>query len=116
MLNLRTVILSVVVLVVVLLLAVPLVTARTETVSHPSRGPVSWLDIQEAYVDQHKAPIPSYRSPLDVCYDVPLREVASCRNASQVPVPLYRSELDVCSDVGLIYRAQCLSQSQESTP
>ena len=58
----------------------------------------------------------SYRSPLDVCFDVPLREVASCRNASQVSVPSYRSPLDVCSDVGLIYRAQCLSESQKSTP
>ena len=58
----------------------------------------------------------SYRSPLDECFDVPLREVASCRNASQVPVPSYRSPLDVCSDVGLIYRAQCLSESQKSTP
>ena len=58
----------------------------------------------------------SYRSPLDVCFDVPLREVASCRNASQVPVPSYRSPLDVCSDVGLIYRAQCLIESQKSTP
>ena len=58
----------------------------------------------------------SYRSPLDECSDVPLREVANCRNASQVPVPSYRSPLDVCSDAGLIYRAQCLSQSQQSTP
>jgi hypothetical protein len=62
------------------------------------------------------APSKSYRSPLDECFDVSLREVASCRNASQVPVPSYRSPLDVCSDVGLIYRAQCLSESQKSTP
>jgi hypothetical protein len=54
----------------------------------------------------------SYRSPLDECFDVPLREVASCRNASQVPVPSYRSPSDECSDVGLIYRAQCLIESQ----
>jgi hypothetical protein len=58
----------------------------------------------------------SYRSPLDECFDVPLREVASCRSTSQVPVPSYRSPLDVCSDVGLIYRAQCLIESQKSTP
>jgi len=58
----------------------------------------------------------SYRSPLDECFDVSLREVASCRKASQVPVPSYRSPLDECSDVGLIYRTQCLSESQASTP
>jgi hypothetical protein len=58
----------------------------------------------------------SYRSPLDECFDVPLREVANCRSASQLPVPSYRSPLDVCSDVGLIYRAQCLIESQKSTP
>ena len=58
----------------------------------------------------------SYRPPLDECFDVPLREVASCRNASQVPVPSYRSPLDVCSDAGLIYRAECLSDGQKSTP
>ena len=58
----------------------------------------------------------SYRSPLDECFDVSLREAASCRKASQAPVPSYRSPLDVCSDVGLIYRAQCLSEGQKSTP
>jgi hypothetical protein len=30
---------------------------------------------------------PTYRSPLDECFDVPLREVAQCRNAIQVPTP-----------------------------
>ena len=29
----------------------------------------------------------SYRSPLDECFDVSLREVASCRAASQAPIP-----------------------------
>jgi hypothetical protein len=82
MLNIRTLILAVV-LMILLMLSVQLVTARTEVVSHPSRGSVSWLDIQEAYVDQHKAPIPSYRSPLDVCYDLPLREATDCREAKQ---------------------------------
>ena len=144
MLNIRTVILSVLVL-VALIFAVPWVTARTEVVSNPSGDPASVLNHQEESVHQNKAPIPSYRSPLDecfdvplrevascrntsqapilsyrspldVCYDVPLREIASCRNASQVLVPSYRSPLDECSDVGLIYRAQCLRESQASIP
>lgn len=29
----------------------------------------------------------SYRSPLDECFDVSLREVASCRKASQASIP-----------------------------
>ena len=58
----------------------------------------------------------SYRSPLDECYDVPLRDVASCRNASQVPILSYRSPLDECSDAGFMSRAQCLKASQKSTP
>jgi hypothetical protein len=115
MLNIRTVILSAVVL-VALIFAATLVTARTEIASDPSSNPASVLNHQEQSASQNRAPIPSYRSPLDVCYDVPLREVASCRNASQVPVPSYRSPLDVCSDAGLIYRAQCLIESQKSTP
>jgi hypothetical protein len=67
-------------------------------------------------IPQQDALSKSYRSPLDECFDVSLREAASCRNAIQVPVPSYQSPLDVCFDAGLIYRAQCLSESQESTP
>jgi hypothetical protein len=100
MLNIRPIILSVV-LVVLLLLAVPLVAARTEVVSDPSSDLVIALDHQERYDKMNKlpiphqdrydkmnrVPIPSYRSPLDVCYDVPLREVASCRIADPASVP-----------------------------
>ena len=115
MLNIRTVILSVV-LVVLLLLAVPLVAARTEVVSAPPSNPVIALDHQDRYDKMNRVPIPSYRSPLDECFDVPLSEVAACRAEGQTLIPSYRSKLDVCSDVGLIYRAQCLNESQESTP
>ena len=115
MLNIRTLILSAVVL-VALIFAVTLVTARTEIVSDPASRPANGLNDQERSASQNRAPIPSYRSPLDVCYDVPLREAASCRHASQVPVSSYRSALDECFDVGLIYRSQCLRESQKSTP
>ena len=82
MLKIRTVILSVT-LVVILLLTVPLVAARTEVASGPSSDPVIGLNHQERYDKMNKMPIPSYRSPLDECYDVPLREAAKCRDASQ---------------------------------
>jgi hypothetical protein len=62
------------------------------------------------------APIPSYRDPLEECFDVPLREAASCRIASQVPVPAYRSPLDVCYDVPLREVTSCRNASQKSTP
>jgi hypothetical protein len=115
MLNIRTVILSVV-LVLLLMVAVPLVTARTEIVADPSSHPASVLNNQEQSASQNRAPIPSYRSPLDECYDVPLREAASCRNTSQPPVPSYRSPLDVCYDVPLREVASCRIASQVPVP
>ena len=86
MLNIRTIIVSVA-LVIILLLAVPLVTARTEVASDPSSDPVIVLDNQEPSGNQNSAPIPSYRDPLDVCYDVPLSAAAACRIAEQADAP-----------------------------
>lgn len=86
MLNIRTVIFSAVLL-VALMLAITLVTARTEVVSDPSSRPVSALNNQEQSANQNRAPIPSYRSPLDVCYDVPLSAAAACRITEQTPAP-----------------------------
>ena len=104
MLNIRTLILSIA-LVVILMLTVGLVTAKTEVASDPPSDPVSVLDHQDRYdkmstsdpviVLDHqdrydkmnKVPIPSYRSPLDVCYDVPLSAAAACRLAEQAPAP-----------------------------
>ena len=100
MLNIRTVILSVV-LVVLLLLAVPLVAARTEVVSAPPSDPVIALDHQDRYDKMNKVPI-SHQDRYD--------------KMNKVPIPSYRSPLDECFDVGLIYRAQCLNEGQESTP
>ena len=58
----------------------------------------------------------SYRSPLDVCFDVSLRRAANCRNASQVLVPFYRSPLDECFDVSLERSRQCHNASQAPAP
>lgn len=86
MLNIRTVILSFA-LVVILVVAVPLVTARTEVASNPASDPASAPDKSVEIADQRKEPIPSYRSPLDVCYDVPLSAVEACRLAEQADAP-----------------------------
>ena len=133
MLKIRTILLSVV-LVLILMLTAQLVNARTEVVSDPpndlvivlnhqdrydkmsTSDPVIALDHQDRYDKMNKVPIPSYRSPLDVCYDVPLREVASCRIASQEPVPAYRSPLDVCYDVPLSAAAACRLAEQADAP
>ena len=82
MLNIRTAILSVVIL-VALMLTVQLVAARTEIASDPSQDSVIVLDNPEPSGNHYNLPIPSYRSPLDECFDVPLREAAECRDASQ---------------------------------
>ena len=115
MLNIRIVILSVA-LVVILMVAVPLVTARTEVASNPLSDPAGAPNNSVEIANQRKEPIPSYRSPLDECYDVSLREVASCRIASQVPVPAYRSPLDVCFDVPLSAAAACRLAEQTDAP
>jgi hypothetical protein len=132
MLNMRTLILSVVV-VVILMLAVPLVTARTEAVSYPAgasvivlddqdrynkmnKAPVLVLDYQDRYDEMNKVPISSYRSPLDVCYDVSIRELAACRDASQALIQADQSPVDECFDVSISELAGCRKQSQESIP
>ena len=115
MLNIRTILLSAVVL-LVLGLTTRLVTAGTEVVSSPSSDPARVIDNQAPSASQNKAPIPSYRSPLDECFDVPLREAASCRNASQVPIPSYRSPLDECFDIPLREASSCRNASQTLVP
>jgi hypothetical protein len=79
--------------VLVITLIVRFVTVRTTSASIPSNDPASMLRNQAGYTNQNRAPVPSYRSPLDECFDVPLRELASCRNESQAPtVALVRND------------------------
>jgi hypothetical protein len=115
MLNIRTISLSVI-LALVLVFTVQLVNARTEVVSDPASDSASVYNEQEQSANQNKAPIPAYRSPLDECFDVPLREAASCHNASQAPVPSYRSPLDECFDVSLREAASCRNASEAPAP
>jgi hypothetical protein len=115
MLNIRTFILSVT-LVAILMLAVPLVTARTEAFSNPAGEPVAVPDNSEASADQRKSPIASYRSQFGECFDVPIRELAGCLNASQASVQADQSPVDECFDVSISELAGCRKQSQESIP
>ena len=62
----------------------------------------------------HVAQPRPYRSPLDVCFDVPRHDAAACRSASQAyapasaePTPAYRPPSDECFDVPLKDAAAC---------
>ena len=115
MLNIRTVILSVV-LVVLLLLAVPLVAARTEVVSKPAGASVDVPENSEAPADQRQVPIASYRSRLDECFDVPVWEAAACSSASRVPVQADPSPIDECFDVSIWEESICRQATEAPTP
>ena len=56
----------------------------------------------------------SYRSPLDECFDVPLREAAGCRSAKQMPqastsaaIPSYLSEQSLRDILNARYEHRC---------
>lgn len=116
MLKIRTILLSVV-LVIILMLTVQLVTARTEVISDPSSKPAVVIQNQQLPVNQNNVPVLSYRSPLDECFDVSLRELANCHNASQASaLSSYRSPLDECFDVPLREAATCRNTSSAPAP
>jgi hypothetical protein len=47
---------------------------------------LNWLPGSDfSYLREKNLPPSSYRSPLDECFDVPLREVAQCRNENETP-------------------------------
>ena len=114
MLNIRTTFLSVV-LVLILMLSVRLVTAGTDAVSDPSNDSVPVIENQLS-TNQNKAPLPSYRSPLEECFDVSLREAASCQKANQAPVGLNRPPRDVCIDVPIGGAVTCPMANPTLTP
>ena len=117
MLNIRTFILSVA-LVAIFVLTVGLVTVRTESVSDASSTPASMSEIQERPADPSDAySASSYRSQFGECFDVPIRELAACRDASQASVQADQSPVDECVDVSnLSELAGCRQESQESIP
>jgi hypothetical protein len=116
MLNNRPFILSVV-LVLISVLTVGLVTARTEIVSDPSSNPASVPDIQERPADLNDTyDAPSYRFQFGECFDVPIKDVAACRNVSQASVQADNSPVDECLDVSLWEVASCRKANQAPAP
>jgi hypothetical protein len=88
MLNPRPFILSIV-LVVILMITAGLVTLGTNIVFDPSNDPAGLLESQvpsasQINLDYYSRP---YKSPLDECYDVALRDRAECLSESQELTP-----------------------------
>jgi hypothetical protein len=115
MLNIRTVTLSVV-FVLVFIFTVQLVTTRSVVVSDLSESQVVSVNNPEESGNQSKAFVPSYRSRLDECFDVPVGEVVACHAQDQTLVATYRSRLDECFDVSLSELAACRGASQVTAP
>jgi hypothetical protein len=113
--NIRTVILFVA-LALGFLFAAPLVIAEPKVVSEALNEPASVLAAPEPRSDQNNAPVPSYRSQLGECFDVPVSELASCQNANQAPVSSYRSRIDECFDVPVSELASCRNGYQAPAP
>ena len=111
MLNIRTIILSVIV-VVVLLLTIPLVAAKTEVALDAAIDAAQAPESQVQSVDlEHSFSPPRYRSQFGDCFDVPIRELAACRQAGATGVSSNLPALDECFDVSLWEVASCRNAS-----
>ena len=112
MLNIRILILSSI-LVLVLLLTAGLVAARTDMVSNASSN-ADTVSVQEQPVNLKVVPhSSSYRTQFSECYDVPIRELAACRNVGQRSAQPERPPLDECYDVSFWDVATCHDASQD---
>jgi hypothetical protein len=116
MLNIRILVLSSI-LVLVLVLTVGLVTARTELISNASSNPADISAAQEQSANP-KAMLStsSYRAQFGECYDVPIRDLAACRGASQSLDQPERPPLDECFDVSISELASCRNGGQAPIP
>ena len=113
MLNIRTIVLSIG-LVLILILTVPLVAARTEVVSDPASDAASDSENQPPAADLiNTYDAPSYRSQFGECYDVSIRDLAACREASEAAIQVETSAVDECFDVSNISElAACRDANQ----
>jgi len=114
MLNIRTIGLFVV-LALILTLTVQLVTAGTETTSTSANEAnvvpehqVSTAGTRDTYS------LAAYRSQFGECFDVSIRDLATCRTESQASVYTNHPRLDECFDEALMEEASCRNESQVS--
>ena len=112
MLNIRTVILSVLV-VVVLMLTIPFVAAKTEVALDAALGQEGQVQSTDPKYSYNAA---SYRSLFGDCFDVPIKELAACHFADEASVQADHSPVDECFDVSLWEVASCHKANEAATP
>ena len=116
MLNIRTFTFSIV-LVAIFVLGVTLAIVGTEKVSHASSNPASVSQIQVRPANLGDTYIaPSYRSQFGECFDVPISELAACRDSSQPAVQVDHLTVDECVDVSFWEVASCRNAIQAPAP
>jgi len=116
MLNFRTLILSIG-LAAVSVLTLGLVAARTENDSHNSNTPFRVSEIQRRPASGNETyHASSYRSQYGECFDVAIRDIASCHGASQTTAQAVRAPIDECFDVSLSEVASCRKANQATAP
>jgi len=116
MLNIRTFTLSIV-MVTVFVFTIALANVRTENVSHAANNLASASEIKERPANLSETnKVTSYRSQFGECFDVPIKDLAACRSASQAAVQMQNSALDECFDVSLSEAANCRKANEEPVP
>ena len=116
MLNIRTFTFSIG-LAAIFLLTVAWAFVRTETVSPASSKPASVPEIQGRLANLNETyKASSYRSQFGECFDVPIRDLAACRNANQAAIQVQNSAVDQCFDVSLWEVTSCRKVNEESVP
>jgi hypothetical protein len=115
--NSRTIILSVVlsvVLVVIFTFTAGLMTTEAKVVSDES-SEAAKSEVQEPSGKPNKSySAASYRSQFGGCFDVAIKDLATCREADQMPVQSYRSQFGECFDVSIKDLATCRDASLAS--
>ena len=113
--NIRTVVLSVV-FVAIITLTAGLVAAETKNNFDKSSEPANPVGQEPSFNLNEPNSATSYRSQHGECFDVPIRELAACRDASPVSVQADRAPIDECFDVSLWEVANCRKANQTSVP
>ena len=116
MLNIRTFTLTVV-LAAIFILMVGFKAAGMDKVTHAASNPASVSEIQErpeSLSGTYRAA--SYRSQFGECVDVPIKDLAGCRNASRAAIQTQKSAVDECFDVSLWEAASCRKANESAVP
>lgn len=116
MLNIRTTSLSVM-LALILLLTVTLMTVRSEAVLSAPDNADNVPNLQEpSTIEVNMSSLLTYRSQFGECFDVSIKDHASCHDESLYTLQAHPALLDECFDVSLMEAAGCRNAIQTSVP